>query len=55
MRLISLLIFILCFWGCEDNISGPMEESPYYEFSLSTDLEIDENGYIQCILKKVKI
>ena len=45
MRLFSLVLVVLCFWGCESNIVGVEEESPYYDFSLSTDLEIDENGY----------
>ena len=45
MRLFSLVLVVLCFWGCESNIVGVEEESPYYEFSVSTDLEIDENGY----------
>ena len=50
MRLISLLVFILCFYGCEDNISGPSEDPIYYDFSLSTDLEVDENGYYSMYL-----
>ena len=45
MRVFSLVLVVLCFWGCESNIVGVEEESPYYDFSLSTDLEIDENGY----------
>ena len=50
MRLFSLVLVVLCFWGCESNIVGVEEESPYYEFSLSTDLEIDENGYYSMYL-----
>jgi len=45
MRVFSLILVVLCFWGCESNIVGVEEESPYYEFSLSPNLEIDENGY----------
>ena len=50
MRIFSLVLVVLCFWGCESNIVGVEEESPYYEFSLSTDLEIDENGYYSMYL-----
>ena len=50
MRLFSLVLVVLCFWGCENNIVGVEEESPYYEFSVSTDLEIDDNGYYSMYL-----
>ena len=50
MRIITLILFTLCFWGCDDSISGPTEEPLHYDFSLSTDLEIDENGYYSMYL-----
>ena len=50
MRVFSLVLVVLCFWGCENNIVGVEEESPYYEFSVSTDLEIDDNGYYSMYL-----
>ena len=50
MRIITLILLTLCFWGCDDSISGPIEEPLHYDFSLSTDLEIDDNGYYSMYL-----